>query len=105
MQKILQRRFRLAQTAGGLLKMTFKTKFILVLLIVLLMFVLHNSFWLWDLDASFPLLLGFMPFAYFYYVLYAFLAFGAMRLITALAWPDPPDEVISSFSGKETIEK
>lgn len=77
----------------------------MVLLIVALMFVLHNSFWLWELDTRIPLFFGFMPFAFFYYVGYALLAFGAMRLIIALAWPEPSDNVLSSFSGEEKVEK
>jgi hypothetical protein len=62
------------------------------------MFVLHNSFWLWDLDSVVPLLFGFMPFAFSYYIGYAILAVLAMKLIIALAWPDPPGEVIDSFT-------
>lgn len=62
----------------------------MVVFIVLVMFVLHNSFWLWDLDGQMPILFGFMPFAYSYYVGYAFLAMLAMKLIIYLAWPDPP---------------
>ena len=78
--------------------MTFKVRFALVALIVLIMFVLHNSFWLWDFDASFPLLFGFMPFAFSYYVFYALLALVAMKLIINLAWPDPPAELIVLIS-------
>ncbi|OPL10936.1 MAG: hypothetical protein AVO34_09260 [Firmicutes bacterium ML8_F2] len=85
--------------------MAFKIKFALVLLIVALMFVLHNSFWLWELDDRISLFFGFMPFAFFYYVGYALLAFGAMRLIINLAWPDPSDKVLASFPGEETVEK
>ncbi len=78
--------------------MTFKKRLTLVSLIVLVMFVLHNSFWLWDLDSVVPLLFGFMPFAFSYYIGYAILAVLAMKLIIALAWPDPPGEVIDSFT-------
>ena len=78
--------------------MTFKKRLTLVSLIVLVMFILHNSFWLWDLDSAVPLLFGFMPFAFSYYIGYAILAVLAMKLIIALAWPDPPGEVIDSFT-------
>ena len=81
--------------------MNFKTRFILVGLIVLIMFLLHNSFWLWDLDADIPLLFGFMPFAFSYYVGYAFLSVLAMKLVINLAWPDPSDEVVESFDRRE----
>lgn len=70
--------------------MNFRSRLIIVVFIVLGMFVLHNSFWLWPLDGQVPLLFGFMPFAYSYYVGYAFLAMLAMKLIIYLAWPDPP---------------
>lgn len=85
--------------------MTFKVRFKLVALIVLVMFVLHNSFWFWKLDASFPLLFGFMPFAFSYYVFYALLALAAMKLIIGLAWPDPPVELVELISDKERTEQ
>lgn len=81
--------------------MTFKARLTLVTLIVLVMFVLHNSFWLWGLDDRIPLLFGFMPFAYSFYVGYAILAVVAMKLIIQLAWPDPPAELVELVSDKE----
>lgn len=73
--------------------MSFRVRLGLVIIIVLVMFILHNSFWLWDLDSRLPLLFGFMPFAYSYYVGYTILAVLAMRLIIGLAWPDPPEDL------------
>ena len=70
--------------------LSFRARMAIIVLVVLIMFALHNSFWLWPLDATFPLLFGFMPFAFSYYVGYTILALLAMRLIIALAWPDPP---------------
>ncbi|MGM0687972.1 MAG: hypothetical protein ACQESO_00135 [Bacillota bacterium] len=81
--------------------MNFNRRLALVCLIVLIMFLLHNSFWLWDLDARLPLLFGFMPFAFSFYVGYAVLALIAMKLIVALAWPDPPADVIKLIKEKE----
>jgi hypothetical protein len=81
--------------------LTFKARLTLVTLIVLVMFVLHNSFWLWGLDDRIPLLFGFMPFAYSFYVGYAILAVVAMKLIIQLAWPDPPAELVELVSDKE----
>ncbi len=77
-----------------LIKVKFKTRLALIILIVLIMFILHNSFWLWELDDRLPLLFGFMPFAFSYYIGFALLAVLAMRLIIALGWPDPPEDVI-----------
>ncbi len=48
------------------------------------------------MDARAPLWLGFMPFAYYYYVAYAFLACGVIYLTIKLVWPDPPPHLISS---------
>jgi len=85
--------------------MKFKRRLAFVALIVLIMFLLHNSFWLWYLDDRVPLLFGFMPFAYSYYVGYALLALLAMKLIIGIAWPDPPADVIELIIEQETTER
>lgn len=85
--------------------MNFHRRMALVILIVLIMFLLHNSFWLWDLDARIPLLFGFMPFAFSFYVGYALLALIAMKIIVALAWPDPPADVIKLIKEKEPSDR
>lgn len=74
-------------------KFSFKFRFGLALLVVAVMFALHNSFWLWPLDGRLPFLFGFMPFAFSFYVLYALLAVAAMALVIKLAWPDPPERL------------
>ncbi len=84
--------------------MSFKMRLFLVAMIVLVMFLLHNSFWLWRFDGIIPLLFGFMPFAFFYYVFYTLLAVLAMRVIIALAWPDPPDDLFAVGFDKERGE-
>lgn len=85
--------------------MSFKVRLTIVALIVLVMFILHNSFWLWGLDDRIPLLFGFMPFAFSFYVGYTFLALIAMRIIIRLAWPDPPNEVLEPYRGEGPLEK
>lgn len=80
--------------------MNFKKRLVLVGFIVLIMFILHNSFWLWHLDDKIPILFGFMPFAFSYYVFYAFLAVLAIKLVIKLAWPDPPQEVLESIKNE-----
>ncbi|RQD75268.1 MAG: hypothetical protein D5R97_06415 [Candidatus Syntrophonatronum acetioxidans] len=82
-------------------KASFRMRFVLVIVIVLLMFLLHNNFWSWQLDASFPLLFGFMPFAYSYYIFYTVLATVAMYVTIVLIWPDPPEDLTSSVGVKE----
>ncbi len=74
--------------------MKFKVRLTLVAVIVLVMFILHNSFWLWGLDDRVPLLFGFMPFAFSFYAGYTILALIAMRAIIALAWPEPPADLL-----------
>lgn len=81
--------------------MTFKIRLTLVVILVLGMFLLHNSFWWWDLDKHLPLLWGFMPFAFSYYVLYALLAAAVMFLVVKIAWPEPPEGI---FEGTEDEE-
>lgn len=75
-------------------RLSFKKRFSLVILIALLMYALHNNFWSWRFDTVSPTILGFMPFAFFYYVVYTVLATVSMYLIIALAWPDPPEELL-----------
>ncbi len=84
--------------------MKFRARLILVILIALAMFVLHNSFWLWGLDGRVPLLLGFMPFAFSFYVGYTILALLAMKVIIDLAWPDPPVDAVKPKNSKESAK-
>ena len=75
-------------------RISFKVRFMLVVLIVLVIFLLNNNFWSWQYDATFPLLFGFMPFAFYYYIIYAILATVAMYVIIFLVWPDPPEDLL-----------
>jgi uncharacterized membrane protein len=85
--------------------MKFKMRLTLVAMIVLVMFILHNSFWLWDLDGRVPLLFGFMPFAFSFYIAYALLSVLAIIVIIKLAWPDPPADLFDNSGDKEQIER
>lgn len=71
-------------------KMSAGGKLVVASFIALIMFLLHNSFWLWKWDARAPFLFGFMPFSFSYYIGYALLATLAMALMIVWAWPDPP---------------
>jgi len=84
--------------------MKFKVRLALVALIVLVMFALHNSFWLWDFDATVPLLFGFMPFAFSYYIFYALLSVLVLKLIIKLAWPDPSADFLNRSDEKESLQ-
>ncbi len=85
--------------------MKFKVRLTLVAIIVLVMFILHNSFWLWDLDGRVPLLFGFMPFAFSFYIFYALLSVLAIIVIIKLAWPDPPADLFDFNEDKEQTER
>ncbi len=85
--------------------MKFKVRLALVAVIVLVMFILHNSFWLWGLDDRVPLLFGFMPFAFSFYAGYTILAVIAMRAIITLAWPEPPADLLQPAGSEESAEK
>ena len=82
-------------------RLSFKVRGTLVALLVLIMFALHNSFWLWKFDGRLPLLFGFMPFSFSFHVAYALLATAVMALVVNLAWPDPPAEAIVPADEKE----
>lgn len=82
-------------------KFSFKMRFGLVAFIVLIMFLLHNNFWTWQLDGSFPILFGFMPFAFSYYIFYTVLATFAMYITISLIWPDPPEDLTAPLGVKE----
>lgn len=82
-------------------KLSFGMRFMLVIVIVLIMFALHNNFWSWQFDAAFPILFGFMPFAFYYYIFYTFFATAAMYLIIMLVWPDPPEDLLSPLKAEE----
>lgn len=55
---------------------------------VLLLFVLHNDFWLWD---DFRLLLG-LPVGLLYHWLYTVVVALAMAVLVRLAWPRHLDD-------------
>ena len=86
-------------------RVSFKVRFMLVFLIVLAMFLLHNNFWSWQYDAAFPLIFGFIPFAFYYYITYAALATVAMYVIILLVWPDPPDDLLLPLKTEEDEKK
>ncbi len=82
-------------------KLSFRMRFVIVMFIVLIMFALHNNFWSWQFDAQFPLLFGFMPFAFSYYIIYTFIATAAIYLIILLVWPDPPEDLLLPLKVEE----
>ena len=58
--------------------------------LVVLLYLLHQDFWLWR--TARPLVLGFLPAGLFYHVCYSLAAALLMWLLVALAWPSHLEE-------------
>jgi hypothetical protein len=63
---------------------SFKT--ILLTLLVLVVYVLHQDFWNWK--KAEPLVLGFLPIGLAYHAGYSILAAITMALLVKFAWPE-----------------
>ena len=57
----------------------------LLALAVLVVYALHQDFWLWQ--SARPLVLGFLPIGLFYHAAYSVLAALLMWLLVSHAWP------------------
>lgn len=57
----------------------------LLVLAVMLLYALHQDFWLWS--SARPLVLGLLPVGLFYHACYTLAASLLMALLVALAWP------------------
>jgi hypothetical protein len=60
-------------------------KNLLLTLLVIALFALHQDFWNWRLAG--PFLLGFLPVGLAYHLGYSFAAAGVMALLVRYAWP------------------
>ena len=81
------------------------TRFMLVLILALIMLFLHNNFWSWQYDTTSPLLFGFMPFAFYHYVIYAAITTAAIYIVISLVWPDPPEDLLLPEKIPEKLEE
>jgi len=65
-------------------------KSILLLLLVVAFYVLHQDFWNWK--KAEPLVLGFLPIGLAYHAGYSILATGLMAVLVKFAWPKHLEE-------------
>ena len=72
-----------------------RTKLLLTLLI-LAVFLLHQDFWNWRKSA--PLMFGFLPVGLAYHAAYSILSAGLMAVLVKFAWPKHLDELESELS-------
>ncbi len=64
----------------------------LLILLLLVVYALHQDFWNWH--RSEPLVLGFLPIGLAYHAGYSFLASVTMALLVKLAWPKHLEEAV-----------
>ena len=60
-------------------------KRLLLIIMVLIIYVLHQDFWFWR--AVRPLVLGFLPIGLFYHICYTLVVAGVMWVLVTQAWP------------------
>jgi hypothetical protein len=68
-----------------------RTKILLLTLLVLVVYVLHQDFWNWKKTE--PLVLGFLPIGLAYHAGYSILAAITMALLVRFAWPKHLEDV------------
>ena len=71
-------------------------KKLLLSLLVLAVFLLHQDFWNWRKIA--PLVFGFLPVGLAYHAAYAILSAGLMAVLVKFAWPKHLDEFESELN-------
>ena len=69
---------------------------ILLALVVIALYVLHQDFWFWR--TAHPLVLGFIPIGLFYQACFAVAASLVMWLLVKYAWPGHLEREIESGS-------
>jgi hypothetical protein len=62
-----------------------KSKTILLVLLVIAVYVLHQDFWNWR--RAHPLIFGFLPIGLAYHAAYSVLAASMMAILVRFAWP------------------
>jgi hypothetical protein len=65
-------------------------KKLLVLLLILAVYVVHQDFWNWSKPD--PLIFGFLPIGLAYHAAYSILASVMMAILVAVAWPKHLEE-------------
>ncbi len=78
-------------------------KKLLLSLMVLAVFLLHQDFWNWNRTE--PLMFGFLPFGLAYHAAYAVLAAIMMALLVKFAWPADLDRIESKLEDENKTPK
>ncbi|HEU0040700.1 MAG TPA: DUF3311 domain-containing protein [Verrucomicrobiae bacterium] len=78
-------------------------KKLLLSLMVLAVFLLHQDFWNWNRTE--PLMFGFLPFGLAYHAAYAVLAAIMMALLVKFAWPADLDRIESKLDDENKTPK
>jgi len=78
-------------------------KKLLLSLMVLAVFLLHQDFWNWNRTE--PLMFGFLPFGLAYHAAYAVLAAIMMALLVKFAWPSGLDRIESKLDDENKTPK
>jgi len=72
---------------------------VLLFVIVLALYVLHQDFWNWR--TAYPLVFGFIPIGLFYQAAFSVAAALVMWLLVKLAWPSHLEEEVEKVERQE----
>ena len=78
-------------------------KKLLLSLMVMSVFLLHQDFWNWNRTE--PLMFGFLPFGLAYHAAYAVLAAIMMALLVKFGWPTDLDRIESKLDDENKTPK
>ena len=78
-------------------------KKLLLSLMVMAVFLLHQDFWNWNKTG--PLMFSFLPFGLAYHAAYAVLAAIMMALLVKFAWPADLDRIESKLDDENKTPK
>jgi len=80
-----------------------KLKPVLLTLLILGVYILHQDFWNWKIAE--PLVLGFLPIGLAYHAGYSILAAILMAILVKVAWPKHLEKVPSKEAGPNQEQK
>lgn len=74
-------------------------KKILLVFAVVVLYILHQDFWLWR--TAYPLVFGFVPVGLFYHACFSVAACLLMWLLVKFAWPSHLEREVEEQTSKE----
>jgi hypothetical protein len=72
---------------------------ILVALVVVALYILHQDFWYWR--TPYPLVFGFIPIGLFYHACFSVAASLVMWMLVKFAWPTHLEREVENFAPRE----